>query len=1486
MALNDTTVKFKADISNLRAGMQAAQRSVRLATTEFKAATAGMDNWANSEKGLEEKIKLLNTTLEANRKRASLARDEWEKTKQVFGENSAEADRAKMRLNAYEAEVASTEKQLKYFEGELEDCRQETGRFAKSTKEADDALDKMSDGFTVAKGVIADFVAAGIRYAISALKDLTTEIISVGIEFESSMSKVKAISGASSEEMDLLTEKAKEMGETTVFSASEASAAFQYMAMAGWKTEEMLDGIEGIMNLAAASGEDLATTSDIVTDALTAFGMEAKDAGRFADILAAAASNSNTNVSMMGESFKYIAPLAGSMGYSAEDVAKALGLMANAGIKSTQAGTSLRTLLTNMAKPTDTVAAAMDTLGLSLDDGAGNMKSLEEIMKDLRKGFGTLKMSASDFEKQSKLLDDQLSDGTITQEQYDKSLEELTKSAFGAEGALKAEAAASLAGARGLSGLLAIVNATETDFDSLSSAIDNSAGSAENMADIMTDNVGGQLTLLKSKIQGIMINLFEKASDTMRGGIERVSEALDNVDWDAVGEAVGRFAEKALDFFVWIIKNGDVILETLKSVAKVMITIFAVKKIVQFTSFLNNAITAFKGFVTAIKAGTTAFDAASSAGGIFASLVSPAGAIVLGLTAIVAVTASLVSIFGEEKEAIKVLTEEQEEHIRKSKEMADAYEDLETARQESMQSVTNEYDRYDDLLRELDSLVSANGRVTTGYEQRVAFILNELNSAFGTEMQLINGVVQGYQNERAEIEKVIDMKRAESMLAANESAYTEAYAKRAEAAGQYATAQNDFNDALAKAQEQQQKVNAVMDEYDRILTEKGIEAALDYKYANQEVIDQLEPLRQAVTETRSSLINATEAYEGYNRIVKNYEGLSSAIIEGDADKINSALLKTEHGLKDHTNTTADELKAQADRYRTAYEEIKRAVEEGNEQITQDQLDNAKKLADLTWSEYLLSGKDSVAGYKQGISDPRLLKQVEQDSAAIGETSLDGLHESLDENSPSKKTRESGVNFVQGFINGMSDKESEVYRRAYDIAQTAIQALKESQKEHSPSKVTFESGVNFVKGYVNGIASMTKKLENGVSASIKTVLSAVLKVTDGDFSKLGSSAADSFTSALSERLKYTLEKMQYQNTQKLAEYDDTISALTEKQNAEKDEALKKQYKEQIEEQQKAKKAYQTASQQMISEYTQAMNDYQKQAENLIKTTVNGIADKYQAEYDALVTKQNNLAAKLRGAESLFDISGAGVMTVNDITAQTKTIKGYTKKLNKIKSKVSSDLFDEIAGYDMKEGSAFIDRLLAMSDKELKAYSDAYDEKLRVSQSTAEKVYKKDLANTEKAYKAEMKQAFKGLPKELEELGAQAMKGFITGLTKNTDYMSDKIKTFVQSMVSEFKKDLKIKSPSRLMAEIGGFTGEGFIEGIRAKIKGVKEIAQTMASAVSAPVSEASRGMLGVGAGSQTINNYNLVQNNTSPKPLSALETFRARRRQVELVKALT
>ena len=389
-------------------------------------------------------------------------------------------------------------------------------------------------------------------------KGITTPLIGAGAaavkttaDFDSSMSKVSAVSGAVGKDFEALRSKAREMGATTKFSASDAADAMNYMAMAGWKTEDMLGGISGIMNLAAASGEDLATTSDIVTDALTAFGKSAEDSGRLADIMAAASSNANTNVAMMGESFKYVAPVAGAMGYSMEDTALAIGLLANSGIKAGQGGTALRTMLTNLAKPTDDIKYKMNQLGISLEDGEGNMYSLREVMGQLRESFSNIRMPADEFQSSMADIQSKFDEGKISEDEYVDATSELMKQAYGAEGALKAEAAATIAGKTGMAGLLAIVGSSEEDFNKLANAIDNSNGTAEEMAKVMQDNLNGQITILLSALQELAISVGDILMPKLREFVTKVQDIVDKfnkltneqkenlIRWIALAAAIG-----------------------------------------------------------------------------------------------------------------------------------------------------------------------------------------------------------------------------------------------------------------------------------------------------------------------------------------------------------------------------------------------------------------------------------------------------------------------------------------------------------------------------------------------------------------------------------------------------------------------------------------------------------------------------------------------------------------------------------------------------------------------------------------------------------------------------------------------------------------------------------------------------------------------------------------------------------------------------------
>ncbi len=412
--------------------------------------------------------------------------------------------------------------------------------------------------------------------------------IKVGSSFEAQMSAVEAISGASAAEMAKLSDAALELGSSTQFTASEVGSALEYMGMAGWKAEDMLAGIDGVINLAAASGEALATVSDILTDDLTAFGMSASEAGRMVDVMAATATNANTNVSMMGETFKYAAPLANTLGFSLEDVAVATGLMANSGIKASQAGTTMRSWMSRMAAPTKQTAEAMNELGLSLTDDEGNMKSFSETIQDTRESM----------------------QGLSADEQ--------------------ARYASMIAGKNAMSGMLAVINATEEDTRKLTEAIRDSSGAAEEMAEVRLDNLQGDVTKFKSALEGLGVAIYQEVKDPARDAMQGLTGIVDGLREKlpgAVADIVKKmpeFGRKAKKFLTpvfdmvksavqWVIDHKKGVIGVIAGVGAALVSYKIARKVMDITTAVKGLMTTLgpvgmviAGITTAIGALTTA----------------------------------------------------------------------------------------------------------------------------------------------------------------------------------------------------------------------------------------------------------------------------------------------------------------------------------------------------------------------------------------------------------------------------------------------------------------------------------------------------------------------------------------------------------------------------------------------------------------------------------------------------------------------------------------------------------------------------------------------------------------------------------------------------------------------------------------------------------------------------------------------------------------
>lgn len=479
----------------------------------FKTANSTMTLLGDNLKEVRNKLKDVTayqkqqTAVERSKQRVTDLEKEHERLQAEYDATGGESEKLKKKLEANTEALAKardkaadeTEK-LEEMGQALQEAGINTDNLAKNTEELQKQYDRLqkSQEKVAAINEKIDKNNAAIAQTKSQLTGTIGAIAAVGTaiyagpvkkaaEFQEQMSGVKAISGATTEEIAQLSNKAKEMGASTKFTATEAGQAMEYMAMAGWKTEDMLGGIEGIMNLAAASGEDLASVSDIVTDALTAFGLSASDAGHFSDVLAQASSNANTNVSMMGSTFQKVAPVAGALGYSVEDMSLGIGLMANASIKAEVAGTSLKTALANMAKPTDAQAAAMKKYGISLTNADGSMKSFGDVVKNLRSSLG------------------------------------------GLSEAEQVAAATTIFGKESFAGMLAIVNASEADFNKLTDAVYNCDGAAKQMAETKLDNLNGSITLAQSAFDALQVELGELLLPTLTEGVKKFTEIVNAV---------------------------------------------------------------------------------------------------------------------------------------------------------------------------------------------------------------------------------------------------------------------------------------------------------------------------------------------------------------------------------------------------------------------------------------------------------------------------------------------------------------------------------------------------------------------------------------------------------------------------------------------------------------------------------------------------------------------------------------------------------------------------------------------------------------------------------------------------------------------------------------------------------------------------------------------------------------------------------------------
>lgn len=402
-------------------------------------------------------------------------------------------------------------------------------------------------------------VGKGLTTAVTLpIAGIAGAAIKTAADYESAMSNVKAITGATGNDFKKLEQLGKDLGASTAWSAKEVAGAMQYTGMAGWTAKENVEGLKGILDLSSASGTDLARTSDIMTDAISAFGDTAADSAKYADVMTKACTSANVSVDTLGESYKYCGAISGTMGYSIEEMTTSLAAMGNMGIKGSQAGTTLKNAISNMAAPTKAMKGAMDDLGISITNQDGSMKSWDSVIGNLKKSFGGL-----------------------TQDQ-------------------QAAYAKTLFGKESMAGMLAIINTSTEDYNVLGDAIKNSGGAAEEAANTQLNNLNGQLTLLKSALEGAAITIGDKLTPYLKQGVGWVQKATDwfNSLSDAQINSIMKFAGIAAAIGPAILVFGKIV----KGVGGAVSMFSKITKVVANFGGIMGVITSPAGIVIGILA--------------------------------------------------------------------------------------------------------------------------------------------------------------------------------------------------------------------------------------------------------------------------------------------------------------------------------------------------------------------------------------------------------------------------------------------------------------------------------------------------------------------------------------------------------------------------------------------------------------------------------------------------------------------------------------------------------------------------------------------------------------------------------------------------------------------------------------------------------------------------------------------------------------------
>lgn len=1194
---------------------------------------------------------------------------------------------------------------------------------------------KESNQSTVASTESATSKMAGLMKKSAAVIGVASvaaakKTIDVGKSFEAGMSEVQAISGASGKDLEKLSAKAKQMGATTKFSATESATALKYMAMAGWKTNQMVSGLSGVMNLAAASGEDLGTVSDIVTDSMTAFGLKAKDSGHFADVLAKASSSSNTNVAMMGETFKYVAPLAGSMKYSIEDTATAIGLMANAGIKGSQAGTELRSILTRLVKPPKDAAAALSALGISTTKADGSMKPMRQTMAELKEKF-------------SGLTDSQ-----------------------------KSQYAAAIAGQEAMSGLLAIVNASDSDFNKLQKAIDNSSGAAKKQADIMNNNLQGALYDLGSAAEAVGIGIYEDiktpltkavgvgtkqlrilSSKLKKGGIKKIvpEEAINTVEnLGTVAKAVGGGGLKVLGAAAKLVGNN---MEVALPVATSLLTVFKGYKAVTtvVTAFrtvsaaTEGASTGVQILGTAIQLFTGKTISATTATAAFKTVCTALGGPVgIGVVAVGALAAGVAAYALTQKKAV---TEADRYYSsctklkKKQEEMAASIKSLHKENQKNVDSARANGVQADQLYQKLTKLMNVEHK-SAGTKAQIVSVVKQLN-------ELLPGLNLEYDKEADKINKSTSAIK-KNIAALKEQAMAKAYQKGMEsAASKVAKADIENEKAIKKKTEATNKYNAAVEKMNQVTAKvnqgKITTSSDEYKKASNDL-----------TKYYDAMMEANSAVE------KSNKNLNAAQKELTAytDKYTAQTNYTEY-LK-----SLDDLAKQA---KIKASDIPKSVGEGIKQGVYANPTSGKELKSLIKLDNLVNSDQLAKMQEQGMKIPQYLSKGISDGSISFKSAAKQMQNAINWTDLIQKAKDAGVKVPDSVAQGISSGQYAV--------PTSVQAVKNLVTFEDLKAKAQQGGIQVPDYLANAITSGSGKPREAAAALSRMI-----------------SFQEAITKAGIDGSKIPTE-LATKVAQGKTPVQDAIKELTKIDLSGDQNAFG------------LTKAIDSTAQKTKSQATKIKNSLKigKVDNSAAASSFDAIATKTGKA--ATTVKKNSTAIKKASKITATNNSSAGVQSFNSY------LSSFSKGSGKAKS--AADKISKTTATGLASGSG---KAKTAGGKMTSEFSKGITSKSGTAKSAGSKVSKAGSSGA-----SAQKSSF-------VSVGGNLSLGLASGIRSNSGAVSAAAREAVRAAVAAAKAEGKIHSPSRVMeSDVGKWMPLGMAAGIRKYTKDVEDASGEMANA---------------------------------------------------------